>query len=118
MLEAMKTSAIVQKAWREDPSTMQLDELFACATTNGAHALGINTGRIEEGCFADISIVDTDNSFFLSPAPFLANFVYSAHSDCIDSVISNGRFVMRHREIKDEKEILEEARKVISQLKY
>ncbi len=118
MLEAMKTSAIVQKAWREDPSTMQLDELFACATTNGANALGINTGRIGEGYFADISIVDTDNSFFLSPAPFLANFVYSAHSDCIDSVISNGRFVMRHREIKDEKEILEEARKVISQLKY
>lgn len=118
ILEAMKTSAIVQKAWRQDPSTLPLDELFACATVNGAKALGLNTGTIEEGRFADISIVDTDNSFFLSPAPFLGNLVYSAHSDCIDSVISNGRFVMRHREINDEKEILKEARKVISQIKY
>ena len=118
LLEAMKTSAIVQKAWRQDPSTWPLNELFDCATVNGAKALGLNTGRIEEGCFADICIVDTDNSFFLSPAPFLANLVYSAHSDCIDSVISNGKFVMRHREIEGEKEILREARKVIAQLKY
>ena len=61
-------------------------------------------------------IVDTDNSFFLSPAPFLANLVYSAHSDCIDSVICGGRFLMRHREVPGERQILEEARKAISKL--
>lgn len=116
MLEAMKTSAIMQKAWRGSPIAMPLDELLACATTNGARALGINAGLLEEGALADLSIVDTDNSFFLSPAPFLANFIYSAHSDCIDSVICNGRFVMRHREIEDEKEILAEARKVLNQI--
>ena len=116
MLEAMKTSAIFQKAWREDPSSLPLPELLDMATINGARALKFNGGRIEPGAAADISIIDTDNTFFLSEGPFLANLVYSAHSDCIDSVICNGRFLMRHREIEEEKEILSQARKVLSRI--
>lgn len=113
MLEAMKNSAIFQKAWREDPSALPLNELMDMATINGAKALGIEAGCLKEGMIADISIVETDNSYFLSPAPFLANLVYSAHSDCIDSVICSGRFLMRHREIANEKEILAQAKRVL-----
>lgn len=116
ILEAMKSSAIYQKAWRDDPSALPLGELLDMATLNGSRALGIDSGKIEEGRIADINIVNTDNTFFLSPAPFLANLVYSAHSDCIDSVICNGRFLMRHREISGEKEILASARKMLSSL--
>lgn len=116
MLEAMKTSAIVQKAWRDDPRALPLDTLMDMATVNGARALRIDSGVIEEGRLADISIVDTDSTYFLSPGPFLANLVYSAHSDCIDSVIVGGKFAMRHRVIPDEKETLHEARKVLSQI--
>ena len=116
MLEAMKTSAIFQKAWRDDPSALPLDELLDMATVNGARALRFDGGRIAEGAVADISIIDTDNTFFLSPGPFLANFIYSAHSDCIDSVICDGKFLMRHREIPGEKEIISEARKVLAKI--
>ena len=115
-IATMKTAALFQKAWRNDPKALPLDELLSMATINGARALGLNTGRLAEGALADISIVDTDNSFFLSPASFLANFVYSAHSSCIDSVICGGKFVMRHREIEGEKEILAEARKQITRM--
>lgn len=114
--EAMKTSALFQKAWRDDPSSLPIPELMDMATVNGAKALRLDAGRIEEGAVADISIVDTDNSFFLSHGSFLANFVYSAHSDCIDSVICNGKFLMRHREVEGEKEILKEARRVLSKI--
>lgn len=117
MLEAMKTSALIQKAWREDPKAMPIDELVSMATINGAKALRINTGKIEEGAEADILIVDTDNTFFLSPGSFLANFIYSAHSDCIDSVIAGGRFVMKNRVVRGEKEIIENARKVLERIK-
>ena len=116
MLEAMKTSAIFQKAWRNDPSALPLGELMDMATVNGCRALGLDAGRIREGALADLCIIDTDNSFFLSPGGFLANLVYSAHSDCIDSVICGGRFLMRHREVKGEKEIISEARKVLGKL--
>ena len=116
LLEAMKTAAIFQKAWREDPAALPLGELLDMATVNGARALRFDAGRIELGAVADLILIDTDNTFFLSPGPFLANLVYSAHSDCIDSVICDGRFLMRHREIPGEREILTEARKVLSKL--
>ena len=116
MLETMKTSAMIQKAWRNDPSAMPLSELTAMATENAGKALGLEIGKIREGALADILIVDTQNYNFLSPGSFEANFVYSAHSDCIDSVICNGRFVMRSRVVEGEKEILAEAAKVMSKL--
>ena len=116
MLEAMKTSAIVQKAWREDPSVMPLDELAAMATVNAAKALGFDTGRIEVGALADILIIDIDNYNFLSPGTFLANLVYSAHSDCVESVICDGKFIMRNRVVEGEKEIIENAKKHINKL--
>jgi 5-methylthioadenosine/S-adenosylhomocysteine deaminase len=113
MLETMKTSAMIQKAWRDDPSAMPLDELMAMATSNAGKALGLNIGKIEAGALADILIVDTDNYNFLSPGSFEANLVYSAHSDCIDSVICNGKFIMRGRVVPGEKDILAQARKVL-----
>lgn len=111
VLEALKTAALFQKAWRDDPTVLTVTELMEMATVNGARALGINAGKLKEGALADIAIVDTDNTFFLSPAPFEANLIYSAHSDCIDSLICGGRFIMRRREVEGEKEILMNARK-------
>jgi 5-methylthioadenosine/S-adenosylhomocysteine deaminase len=118
LLEAMKTAAIVQKAWRDDPTAMPLEELSAMAGVNAAKALGLKAGRIEAGYLADILIVDIDNYQFLSPAKFLANLVYSAHSDCVDSVICDGKFIMRGRVVPGEEQILAQARQVMSKLQY
>jgi 5-methylthioadenosine/S-adenosylhomocysteine deaminase len=118
VLEAMKTSAIVQKAWRDDPSAMPLEDLAAMVGVNAAKALGINAGRIEEGALADLLVIDIDNYQFLSPADFLANLVYSAHSDCVDSVICDGEFIMRNRVVPGEKQILADARKAMTRIKF
>ena len=116
MLETMKTSAMIQKAWRDDPSAMPLNELMSMATVNGGKALGLNIGKLEAGALADILIVDTSNYNFLSPGSFEANLVYSAHSDCIESVICDGRFIMRGRVVPGEDEILRDARKAMDKL--
>ena len=117
MLEAMKTAAIVQKAWRGDSSAMPIDEIMDMVTVNPAKVLGLGSGKIEEGALADIIIVDTDSYHFMSPGRFEANLIYSAHSDCVDSVICDGRFVMKNRVVPGEKEILQEARKCIDRIK-
>ena len=116
MLETIKTSAMIQKAWRKDSSAMPLDELMSMATVNAGKALGLNIGRIEEGALADMLLVDTENYNFLSPGSFEANLIYSAHSDCINSVICGGKFVMRNRVVPGEKEILDKARKMLHKL--
>jgi 5-methylthioadenosine/S-adenosylhomocysteine deaminase len=117
MLETIKTSAMIQKAWRNDPSAMPIDELISMVTSNAAKALGLNTGRIEEGAVADLIIVDTDNYHFMSPGSFEANLIYSAHSDCIDTVICNGRVLMKNRVVPGEKELLAQAKKCIDRIK-
>ena len=114
MLETMKTSAMIQKAWRDDPTVMPIAEIMAMATENAGKALGLNLGKIEEGALADLLIVDTQNYSFLSKCPFEANLIYSAHSDRIDSVICDGKFVMRNRVVPGEAEIVSEARKVLN----
>ena len=116
MLETMKTSAMIQKAWRNDPSAMPINELISMVTSNAAKALGLNCGRIEEGAAADLIIVDTESYHFMSPGSFEANLIYSAHSDCIASVICDGRFVMRDRVVPGEKEILSQAREYIGRI--
>lgn len=116
MLETMKTSAMIQKAWRNDSSAMPVGELVSMVTSNAAQALGIDAGRVEEGALADLIIVDTDNYNFVSPGSFEANLIYSAHSDCISSVICNGRLVMKDRVVPGEKEILAQARKYVSKI--
>jgi 5-methylthioadenosine/S-adenosylhomocysteine deaminase len=106
----------VQKAWRDDPSAMPLNELAAMVSINAAKALGVNAGQIKEGFLADLLIIDMDNYQFLSPAGFLENFVYSAHSDCVDSVICDGKFIMRGRVVEGEKEIIANARKQMNRV--
>ncbi len=115
MLEAMKTSAIVQKAWRNDPTAMPLNELIAMATANAGKALRTNIGRIAEGSCADMIIINTDSYHFMSKGPFEANLVYSAHSDCVESVICNGKFIMRDRVVPGENEIMENARRILNE---
>lgn len=116
MLETMKTAAMIQKAWRDDPSAMPLNEIMAMATVNGGRGLGLPVGRIAEGMAADILIVDAMNYNFLSPGSFEANLIYSAHSDCIESVICGGRFVMRNRVVPGEEQIIADARGALSRI--
>ena len=116
MLEAMKTSAMIQKAWRGDSAAMPINEIMDMVTVNPAKALRQETGRIEEGALADIIIIDTENYHFMSPGSFEANLIYSAHSDCVDSVICDGRFLMKNRVVPGEKEILAQARKVLNKI--
>ena len=116
MLEHMKNAALLQKAWRADPSALPLDQLMDSATAAGCRALGLDCGVIREGARADLSLIDLQNSYFLSPGSVPANLVYAAHSDVITDVMCNGKWVMRNREVPGEAQILAGARSVLHQI--
>lgn len=116
LLEAMKTAAMVQKAWRGDPTVMPINELLDIATVNAAKVLGLNMGRIEVGKLADLILIDIQNYAFTPNINFYANLIYSANSSCVDTLICNGKVLMEHRMVEGEKEILEQANIIYKRL--
>lgn len=116
MRECMKTTALLQKGWRKDPTAMPLNELMDMATLNGAKAMGINAGVVEAGYLADLVLVDIDNYAFTPNLNFLSNLVYSANSSCIDTVICNGKILMQGRVVPGEEEIIGNVRKMCKKL--
>jgi 5-methylthioadenosine/S-adenosylhomocysteine deaminase len=114
--EALKTAALVQKAWRKDPSAMPLKELMDMATINGAHALRLNTGVLAEGALADLCLIDVNNYAFTPTINFLGNFIYSANSSCVDTVICNGNILMQNRMVPGEQEILDQVNRLYKKL--
>ena len=109
MLEALKTAALLQKAWRKNPEAIPLNTLLKIGSENAAKALGLNAGKIEEGRLADIALIDMNNVWFTPNYDFEANLVYSANSSCVDTLICDGRIVMRGRKVEGEQEILDNA---------
>ncbi|NLX40341.1 MAG: amidohydrolase [Bacteroidales bacterium] len=109
MRESMKTMTLLQKAWTGDTTTLPLNELMDVATINGARALDIDAGRIEEGALADLVLVDTRSEAFTPNINFESNFIYSANSSCIDTVICDGNILMEGRKVAGEEQVLEKA---------
>ncbi|MBO4537104.1 MAG: amidohydrolase [Bacteroidales bacterium] len=114
--ESLKTMALLQKAWREDPSAMPLGELMDMATVNAARALGIDAGVVAEGALADLVLVDLQSEAFVPDINFIGNLILSANSSCFDTVIIDGRVVMEGRKVPGQAEIIREADRIARKL--
>ncbi len=109
MIEAMKLAALLGKAWRKDPEVLTAPEMLEAATSTGADILGLKAGRIEEGYLADLCLIDQQSPAFTPNFNFVSNLVYAANGSCVDTVICNGKVLMRHKHVPGEEEILEQA---------
>ena len=107
--ESLKTVAMVQKAWRKEPKSLPFSTLMEASSLRGARALGFDAGRIEEGALADLLLVNTHCEAFTPNYDFTSNFILSANSSCIDTVIVDGRILMEKRRVAGEDEILDRA---------
>ena len=110
MLEAMKLCALRAKEATGDPRSMRAEEAFRAATRSGAEAFGIDAGLVEPGRLADFILVDLRNERLVPNHNLISNMVYSADSSCIDTVVCNGRILMRERHVPNEDEIIALAR--------
>ena len=116
MLEEMKFAALLQKfSWNSD-TLLPADEALAMATSNGAKALGIQTGVIQEGSPADIVLIDAATPSMVPMHNCVSNIVYSCSGGAVDTVICNGSILMAEKFIPGEREILEKAQETSYQL--
>lgn len=107
--EEMKLAALIAKV-QGGAETLPAHRALKMATVNVARAYGIeDVGSIAEGNLADCLLVSLDNERMTPCHDLVSNWVYSADSSCIDSVICNGKFVMRNRHVDGEEDIIREA---------
>ncbi len=111
MMEEMKFAALHAKLIHNNPTILPAHSAFEMATINGAHALGLDCGRIAEGALADCILVNLENHRLVPGYRLKDDMVYSADSSCIDTVICNGKVLMQGGYIEGEKAIIAEARK-------
>lgn len=128
MFEEMYHVATVHKEVRGEPTLVKPEEALEMATVASARNLGWDDeiGSLEVGKKADITIVDIKKSNYIPYYDFnlIPNLVYSCKGANVNTVIVNGKVLMRDRKVlvMDEDKVLETAQstaqKLISKLPY
>ncbi|MBX7171181.1 MAG: amidohydrolase [Pyrinomonadaceae bacterium] len=99
--EEMDTAAKLHKVFSGDPKVVTAKEVFAMATIGGARALHLEDkiGSLEVGKLADIVIVDMDNLNQIPMYNVYSDLVYATKSNDVNTVIINGKLVMREKQL-------------------
>ncbi len=102
ILEQMRLAAMLQKHMQSDARALPVDTALALATTNGARALGQSSslGRLSPGYLADIILLRLDGAHMQPLHNPTAALVYAARAGDVDTVIVDGRVLMRERQLR------------------
>ncbi|MFN2516640.1 MAG: amidohydrolase family protein [Pyrinomonadaceae bacterium] len=101
MWEEMDTVAKLHKVFSGDPKVISAKEAFELATIRGAHALHLENeiGSIEKGKRADLVLVQRDSLNQIPLYNIYSDLVYATKANDVQTVIINGRIVMRDRRL-------------------
>jgi 5-methylthioadenosine/S-adenosylhomocysteine deaminase len=118
MFEAMRMAAFLHKVNTGDPAAIPAATALEMATINGARALGLDKliGSLETGKRADLILVSMAGARQTPLYNAISHLVYVSRGDDVQTVIVNGRVLMRDRKMLtlDERAVLAEARKLAS----
>jgi cytosine/adenosine deaminase-related metal-dependent hydrolase len=119
MFEVMRVAMLTERIRRDDafPGLRpQPEDALEDATLGGAHALrqGRSIGSLEVGKKADLIVLDTLRAHLVPAGRIVSAWIHNGQPSDIESVMIDGRFVMRDRKVLtlDETAIITEADKV------
>ena len=101
MWEEMDTVAKLHKVFSGDPKVISAQQAFELATIRGAQALHLEKeiGSLETGKRADLLVVDRDTLNKIPLYNVYSDLVYATKAADVETVIINGRVVMRNRRL-------------------
>lgn len=101
MWEEMDTVAKLHKAFTGDPKVITAQQAFELATIRGAEALHLEKeiGSLEVGKRADLVIVERDSLNQIPLYNIYSDLVYATKAADVETVIVNGRILMRNRRL-------------------
>lgn len=120
MLEEMKIAAILHKLRLRDPTALSAWQTLEMATINGARAVGLEReiGSLEVGKKADLILIKIDRPHLVPTHNIPSLLVYSANGNDVDTVIVDGKILMKNRKVLviDEEKILQKAQEIFEGL--
>src|SRR5215217_7443294 len=101
MWEEMDTVAKLHKVFTGDPKVISAQEAFELATIRGAQALHVEKeiGSLETGKRADLLVIDRDTLNQIPLYNVYSDLVYATKAADVETVVINGRIVMRNRRL-------------------
>jgi 5-methylthioadenosine/S-adenosylhomocysteine deaminase len=106
MFEEMRLAALLAKTVSNDPTVLPARDALEMATIRGARALHMSdvTGSLESGKRADLAVIDMTGihnwpHFTNHTEAIYSRLVYASKSTDVASVICNGRWLMRDRQL-------------------
>lgn len=98
MFEALRLAAFLSRICSPDTEQwLSADEVFRAATRGSADILGFGrSGVLEPGRAADIVFLDLKNINYVPLRDPLRQLVFAESGAAVDSVMVDGRFVLRH----------------------
>jgi 5-methylthioadenosine/S-adenosylhomocysteine deaminase len=101
MWEEMDTVAKLHKVFSGDPKVISAQQAFELATIRGAQALHLEQeiGSLEKGKRADLVIIERDALNQIPLYNIYSDLVYATKASDVQSVVINGRIVMRDRRL-------------------
>jgi 5-methylthioadenosine/S-adenosylhomocysteine deaminase len=99
--EEMDTAAKLHKLISKDPTVVNAREALEMATIRGARAIHLDKeiGSLETGKRADLIIVDANGAHQTPSYNVYSQLVYATKASDVDTVMINGRVVMRNRRV-------------------
>ena len=116
MLDEMKVAALTAKTVSKVPTAGKTADIFHAATAAGAEFAKVDAGVIAVGKAADMLLVDLNSIAMSANYDLTADMVYAASPADIDSVICNGKFLMRNKVIPGEADIIAAAKEVCKKI--
>ncbi|MDP2052782.1 MAG: amidohydrolase family protein [Acidobacteriota bacterium] len=119
LFEVMRIALLTERIQRRDPfpgTRPQPEDMLEDATLGGARAVNQQRtiGSLEVGKKADLLVVDTLRAHLVPSGRIVSTWIHNGQPADIESVMVDGRFVMRGRKILtvDEDSLVAEADKV------
>lgn len=100
MFAEMRLAALIHKAASLDPFAIKAEEALQMGTKDGAMCLGYDDlGELKEGYLADLILVDRSGWHWKPRFNSISLAVYAGNSMDVDTVMVNGKVLMRHKEL-------------------
>jgi 5-methylthioadenosine/S-adenosylhomocysteine deaminase len=116
MVEVMRTGLFMERVIRQDAENPQPEDVLHWATRNGAAALGLGdrVGSLEVGKRADLVLVDARRPHLVPTLRIVSAFVHNGQAGDVESVMVDGRWLMRDRRVLtiDEADVVARAEEI------